>query len=200
MAWTDDPSILPGDTLWRRIPGWHFVWDANRNSVRASSAAFDNDPDGSPMSVQLAEVLAQHGLNEGDVLHGHRGFAIARFPAEAARHCGQGIARDPQPGEPAHAVVFGEKSERTRKKLGKASQWQTEPAALPLGDGTVLFEDQNGLPCVRLLNGRWEAVTPGPPPVPGWLETAQQWLTEPASAAAVLREAVERAVAAWTRA
>jgi hypothetical protein len=196
-AWTDDPTVLADHFLWRRIPGWHFVWDGNRNTIRPSSAAFDNDPDGSPMSVQLAEVLLEYGLDERHVLSGHRGFAIARLRAESARTCDQGIARDPKPDEPAHALVFGEKPDRIRKRLGRASEWQSEPAALYLGDGFLLFEDPTGRPCVRRPNGQQEAVVPGPPPVPEWLRAAQTWLAEPGSAGSALNPAGAAAVESW---
>lgn len=47
----DDPAILNDAQLWRRIPPWHLVNDQNLGTVRPSSAAFDNDPDGRPMSI-----------------------------------------------------------------------------------------------------------------------------------------------------
>jgi hypothetical protein len=51
--YSDDPSIPDDAELWRRIPPWHFVDDENLRQIRPSSAAFEDDPDGSPMSVIL---------------------------------------------------------------------------------------------------------------------------------------------------
>ena len=54
----DDPTIPDLAELWRRIPPWHLVKDDNLGRVRPSSAAFDNHPNGSPMSVLLAQEPA----------------------------------------------------------------------------------------------------------------------------------------------
>ena len=56
---TYDPTIARDHRLWRRIPGWHFVWDANRNAVRPSSAAFDNDPDGNKSGDQKIDYVSK---------------------------------------------------------------------------------------------------------------------------------------------
>jgi hypothetical protein len=195
--WQDDPSVLPHHVLWRRIPGWHFVWDANRNAVRPSSAAFDNDSDGSPMSIQLAAVLAEYGRGELEVLQGHTGFALARFLAEAARNCGQMIVPEPGPGDPAHGLVVGDKPPSVRKKLQRASEWQTEPPAMHLGDKVLLLQDRSGAPCVRLPHGKCIPATEFAPHASG-LAAAQAWLASPESGQAILRDTVEKAVAIWT--
>jgi hypothetical protein len=53
-SYIDDPTISDETELWRRIPPWHFFHDENLGRIRPSSAAFENHPDGSPMSVLLA--------------------------------------------------------------------------------------------------------------------------------------------------
>src|SRR3954453_17204354 len=108
-GYTDDLSIGDSNYLWRRIPPWHFVYDENLLRWRPSSAAFDNDPDGGPMSVVLAEVLLASGRKAGDFLHGHDDYGLTAIMSGLARACGQGVVRDPLPEEPAHALVAGQK-------------------------------------------------------------------------------------------
>lgn len=124
----DDPTISDDTQLLRRIPHWHFIEDKNLGQIRPSSAAFDNHLNGSPMSVILADVLTQTGRTPEAILAGHEGFALAAITAGRARECGQGVAREPLPDEPAHAVVFGEKSKRVRRKLAEEARWVVPPS------------------------------------------------------------------------
>ncbi|HYM10426.1 MAG TPA: hypothetical protein VEU62_06830 [Bryobacterales bacterium] len=128
-SYQDDPTIPDQAQLWRRIPPWHFVRDENLGRLRPSSAAFCNHPDGSPMSILLAEDMAAAGRAPNEALRGHEGFALASITAGLARGCRQGVARDPLREEPAHGIVFGEKSKLARKKLAAGSQWVIPPPA-----------------------------------------------------------------------
>jgi hypothetical protein len=121
--YSDDPTIPDNAELWRRIPPWHFVDDRNSGQIRPSSAAFEDDPDGSPMSVIL-------GGEAGDLqraLAGHQGFALASITAALARGVGLGVAKDPLPDEPAHAVVFGRKNKRISRRLAVGARWIVPP-------------------------------------------------------------------------
>jgi hypothetical protein len=122
-AYHDDPTIPDEADLWRRIPPWHFVMDENSGQIRPSSAAFDNDPGGSPMSV----VLAAESNAPESVLAGHQGLALASFKVRVARECNQGVARDPLPNEPAHTLVFGTKTKSIRRRLAKEATWAVPP-------------------------------------------------------------------------
>lgn len=84
-AYTDDATIADEAILLRRIPPRHLVYDENLMRWRPSSAAFENHPDGSPMSVLLADVLRTSGRNAADALRGHEGFALAAITAGLAR-------------------------------------------------------------------------------------------------------------------
>ena len=130
-GYRDDPTILDDAALWRRIPPWHFVPDQNLGVVRPSSAAFENDPDGNPMSVFLAEIVERTGRKAEDALVGHRDYALSAFTAGLARRCKQGVASDPVPDEPAHAVVFGKKTKSISRTLAKGSEWIIPPADRP---------------------------------------------------------------------
>ena len=74
--YVDDLSIKDEDALWRRIPPWHFINDENLKRIRPSSAAFEDDPDGQPMSVFVERVVFENHLTANDVLAGHSGFGM----------------------------------------------------------------------------------------------------------------------------
>lgn len=126
-AYTDDATIADEAILLRRIPPRHLVYDENLMRWRPSSAAFENHPDGSPMSVLLADVLRTSGRNAADALRGHEGFALAAITAGLARAHHQDVAREPLPDEPAHAVVVGIKTQAIRRKLAKQATWAVPP-------------------------------------------------------------------------
>jgi hypothetical protein len=125
----DDTSISNEAKLWRRIPHWHFIFDANLGRVRPTSAAFDDDEDGSPMSVVLADVVLESGRGPEHILAGHDRFALAAITAGLARSKKQGVARDPEPDEPAHALVFGKKTGSVTRALAKGAEWVVSPPA-----------------------------------------------------------------------
>jgi len=125
--YTDDPSIPDDAELWRRVPPWHIIFDENLGRNRPSKAAFDNDRDGSPMSVVLADLVLESNRGPESVLAGHEGFALAVIIAGLARSRKQGVVRDPQPDEPAHALVFGRKGDSVRRALARESCWVIPP-------------------------------------------------------------------------
>jgi hypothetical protein len=127
----DDPSITASAELWRRIPPWHCTFDENLGRWRPSTAAFEDHPDGSPMSVVLADDLKASGRGTDEVLAAYPDFALAAITAGLARECGQIIARDPLEDEPAHAVVVGSKSRAIRKRFSLECRW----VVLPKVDG-----------------------------------------------------------------
>lgn len=127
-GYSDDVSISNDTQLWRRVAPQHIVPDENTGRRRPSSAAFGDHPNGSPMSVMIGDTVMQSGRGPNDVLVGYPGYGLASFTAGLARTCGQGVARDPTPNEPAHAVVFGEKPRPVRKRLAQGCEWVILPA------------------------------------------------------------------------
>ena len=126
-AYTDDLTIAGDAWLWRRIPSRHFFFDENLGRNRPSKAAFEDDEDGHPMSVVLADLVTASGRGSADVLKGHEGFAVAQITAGLARSKQQGVQRDPFPDEPAHALVFGNKTDSVRKAFAKTCEWVIPP-------------------------------------------------------------------------
>lgn len=126
-CYVDDNTIPDRAELLRRIPPWLFIKDENLGRVRPSSAAFDDHPDGSPMSVVLADVIREAGRAPDSVLVGHTDYGLAMITAGAARDCHQGIARDPIKEELAHAVVFGKKTKTVKRTLALKACWVIPP-------------------------------------------------------------------------
>ena len=126
-GYVDDLTICDASRLLRRIPPWHFVFDDNLDRWRPKSAAFANHPNGSPMSVLVADVVEDTGRSLADALTNYPGFALASITAGLARKCEQGIAREPLEDEPAHAVVFGRKTKGVQRRLAKKCEWVLPP-------------------------------------------------------------------------
>jgi hypothetical protein len=138
-TWEDDQTIDDEELLLRRVHPSQIVPDANRGGFRPSSAAFDDDDDGHPMSVYLDSVMEQLGLDHSRVLDDHPPtFGVAGIAAGACRDESQVVVRDPEPGEPAHtcdpahAVVAGPKGRKLRPRTWKhAVWWLVEPEEYP---------------------------------------------------------------------
>lgn len=125
--YVDDESIADDDLLWRRIPPFHFVRDENLGRLRPSSAAFEDHPNGTPMSVHIAKDAEAEGHQPEDVLEGHENFGLAAFTAGTARRTEQGVAKEPLPDQIAHGVVFGRKTRGRKRSLSRASIWIVPP-------------------------------------------------------------------------
>jgi hypothetical protein len=121
----DDPSIPNEATLWRRVPDRHFVTDAS-GSIRPSSAAFDDDPDGDPMST----VLARPDRDPFPVLLGNGGWALAAINVGLIRELGWIVERRPEPEEPDHVVVVGNKTQGQRKRVARECGWAIPPPSM----------------------------------------------------------------------
>ena len=126
----DDSTIADDAELWRRIPPRHIVPDNTNGGVRISKAAFEDHPNGSPMSVTLAKESLAAGRGAYALLIGHIDFCLASITAGTARSLKQGIMRKPLVDDPAHAEVFGKKTDSVRKKLSKAAKWVIAPQQL----------------------------------------------------------------------
>jgi hypothetical protein len=123
----DDPSIDGSAELLRRIPDWHFVFDENTNAFRPSSAAFEDDRDGHPMSVFRADIILGSGGALERVLTGHQTYALAAITAALARQFQQSIHPDPLHSEPSHAVVCGRKTKAIQRQFARSSRWIVAP-------------------------------------------------------------------------
>lgn len=122
----DDPNVHDDEVVLRRIPPRHFFLDENLGRVRPSSAAFEDDADGDPMSVYLAGVIAGEGRTPDTVLVGHESFALGGLCGRTVRNFRQTIHPDGR-DDTAHAVVCGPKTDRTRRAFAKQCHWVVPP-------------------------------------------------------------------------
>ncbi len=138
----DGGKPIPADALlWRRVPDWHWVGDGS-GGLRASSAAFEDDPDNSPMSAAVAaETTILRMLDP--VRSQDHAFAVAEFPAAVACAQQQSITRlPPVPEEPAHVFVIGAKRKRVGRALAKSATWAWPPPGRPYPVGEVATQPQ----------------------------------------------------------
>lgn len=96
----DDTTIPDNERLWRRVFPSAIHTDEETNELRAQSGAF-RDHRG-PLSVDIASLTTL----EASLIQGP-GMQMAEFSAKTARNAGCKIRRDPLPGDPAHALIYG---------------------------------------------------------------------------------------------
>lgn len=126
-SYKDDTTIVDAAELWRRIPPCHIVPDKNLGGKRISKAAFDDHRDGTPKSVVLGEEVVSSGRDAHSVLEGHDGVCLASVTAGLARSLNQAVVRSPLDDEPAHAEVFGKKTDSVRKRFAREAAWVIGP-------------------------------------------------------------------------
>lgn len=78
------------------------------------------------MSVVLGDSLANMGRQPSSLAI-RPGGGLVRLQAGAARAQQQRIERTPQPEEPAHGDVWGDKPGVTRRALAQAAEWEIPP-------------------------------------------------------------------------
>ena len=122
----DDPGCADEVRLLRRIPKWHVCYDKNSGCIRPSSAAFEDDQDGSPMSVYRQDVIDGEGDEPARVLVGHEGYGLVSITAGQVRAKDQTVCSDPLPDESAHVLVCGSKTRSIRRWLAKRAEWVVE--------------------------------------------------------------------------
>lgn len=114
--YTDDPTILNSDKLWRRLrpDKFGFIFDSNIGRYRPSSAAFKDPSD--RLSVNLQRLTTVEAT-----LLGHPGFGIAEFTAGLPRSQKHIVVRAPEPDNEAHTLVCGRITRGQRNELALAS-------------------------------------------------------------------------------
>ena len=118
-------DIPDAAVLWRRIPskpGW-IVPVGDAGDRRPSSGAFEDDQDGSSMSM----YLEGHGNEVADVLRDHESYGLVALTAGQLRELGLTIVSQPEPGFPSHVEVEGNKTHGLRSKLAKRCRWVVLP-------------------------------------------------------------------------
>lgn len=123
--YADDLTIPPEDRLLRRIHPTQVVADG-QGALRPSTAAFRSRE----LSVNIETVLTTTGRAPEDTIRKHPTHSLAAITAQSARGARQAVARDPTPEEPAHGVVFGDKTSReVQLALARSASWVVLRAA-----------------------------------------------------------------------
>jgi len=149
-VYTDDATIGRDAILLRRVLvriNTTIRWDEEAEIWRPTSAAFQDSPDGHPMSVDLLEEWESRGYSALKTLEGHDDFALVSITAGVARENGQIVVRAPLPPRnglpenPAHALVVGLKGpnrqgKKNSRALSLAAQWIVAPPVAPPSDSS----------------------------------------------------------------
>ncbi|MDE0624879.1 MAG: hypothetical protein OXH99_00635 [Bryobacterales bacterium] len=123
----DDQAVRDEIALLRRVPPWHFYCDQRLERYRPTSAAFEDDSDGDPMSVYRSDVIASERGNVERVMVGHKGFGLVALDAGRFRSRQLTIFPNPLPEETSHAKVCGPKTASRRRWFAKQAQWLIPP-------------------------------------------------------------------------
>lgn len=129
----DDPSIPGTSRLFRRIPAQRsfIVWNSNTQSWRLSSQAFRNQKGFNAFSVNLECVLQDLGLGPDAVVRDRECFALVALTAGAVRNENQAVSRQPEPDDPSHGHVEGDKPSSVAGRLADLAMWVIEPPGWP---------------------------------------------------------------------
>lgn len=111
----NDPSIVDGTRLWRRIPP---AWIAHDDSgARPMSMAFKDRRSGE-VSVHIADLTSMDA-----VLTAYPGVSIVEITAGDVRAVNCGIVRAPIPDDPSHAVICPSPTKSGARTLAAKAVW-----------------------------------------------------------------------------
>ena len=123
----DDQAVGDEIALLRRIPPVHFYLDKRLRRFRPSSAAFEGNSDGDPMSVYRNDIIASEQGTVERVMVGHDGFGLVALEAGQFRSRQQTIFPDPLQEESSHTKVCGPKTDSKRRWFAKQARWVIPP-------------------------------------------------------------------------
>ena len=141
-AYEDDLEVDDNERLFRIVPASSFKYD-NKGSVTGTRSDAFQDASakvtieyGYPavgMSVHIESTMQSHDLSPDDhlLVGKHSNSGLATLTVGDIREVGQGIVLKPEPGYPAHALVFtklgARKNARVRKDLSGLTAVMLEP-------------------------------------------------------------------------
>lgn len=109
MPYQDDPTIRDEEVLWRRANADMFDKTVDGEEL-LQSWAFKDPKD--TLSVDIASETS-----EAEVLAaGHPGQRIVGITAGFVRELGYTVARDPEPNDPAHALIIPKPGKTKKEK------------------------------------------------------------------------------------
>ena len=123
----DDQAVGDEVALLRRIPHWHFHYDRKLKRYRPSSAAFEDDSDGDPMSVYRNDIITSEQGTVERVMVGYKDFGLVALGARYLRSKEQTVFPDRLPEESSHTKVCGPKTDSRRRGFAKQARWVIPP-------------------------------------------------------------------------
>src|SRR5581483_2549406 len=123
--YSDDGEGIPDATeLLRRIRPEVIVADEKASTgYRLSTQAFEDSKDGTPCSVAVRHLAKP----VSEICQQYPGYGLASVTAGDGRQQQQGVCFWPDPDEPGHAYLFGNKSRSVRKALAEAAKHVAGP-------------------------------------------------------------------------
>lgn len=115
----DDPTIQDGVRLFHRVH-LNYIVPGQDGKARISSGLFKKKTE---LSIVIESVLLEAGRTPKDCLQDYPFCKLVALTASICRQNQQAVARDPTPQEPAHGVIFGNKSGSVARALCSAAQW-----------------------------------------------------------------------------
>jgi hypothetical protein len=121
----DHAGIEHADGIIRRVSPQHMVDDPKTQGKRLSSMAFQPSAgDRGGMSVDLQKLIEDAGLDPKQYVVSPPWIGAVRFTAGALRAEGLMVGYDPLPPEnPYHGEVWGNFTQRLRKRLTILAEW-----------------------------------------------------------------------------
>jgi hypothetical protein len=116
----NDPSIVDGDRLFRRIHLTQLVKDDDTGLARISTGAFRDRE----LSINIESILWNEGKTAENCLEGHTAHSLVSITAGAARRHNQVVCSDPLPFDLSHGLVCGPKNNRRiQEGLRDSADW-----------------------------------------------------------------------------
>lgn len=140
----DDPTIPDGSRLLRRIPADanHIIWSPNANAYTLSSQAFRNLQKQPPaFSINIETILQESGLTPDSVIKDSARYGLIALPVSLVRQQQQAVERHPEPDDPSHGHVVGEKPKSVARvfiqavTIANELQWVIPPPGWPWPPG-----------------------------------------------------------------
>ena len=114
----DDDSISNDETVLRRVPEGHDVYDDNVQRRRPSTQSFLQDgPDG-----LVSVYLSSETTTEVVAIGGPEKYLVS-VRVSVLRGLGLGLIRDPSSGGPGHCVITGRKTKGKLNRIVHKAKW-----------------------------------------------------------------------------
>ncbi|HEX4157567.1 MAG TPA: hypothetical protein VHY79_03765 [Rhizomicrobium sp.] len=126
----DHQGINPEDILIRRISEQHLTGEAGNR--RISSMAFQESTDGSGMSIDIAKLIEESGLDPHNFVTTSEYFCSVQFATHALRGEGFQVGYYPVPGNDFHGAVWGIVTRGQKKRIRSLAQWYVEAGGISL--------------------------------------------------------------------